>query len=306
MSTISVIVPCYNYGHLLNETLDSLLSQTYLKWECLIIDDGSTDNTREIAKNYTLKDNRIKYSYKLNGGLSSARNEGLRHAKGQYIQFLDADDLLSSNKFENQVRLFEENPAYDIVYSDVRFFTDGQLGQLYKNYNLTDEEWMPKISGAAPYILEALVEGNIMVVNAPLVKASLIRKAGWFDESLKVLEDWSFWLACAMKGGYFYYDNSPGSWVLVRTHRISMSTNRERMYLAESELRRKQLVFFENNSNKINKSKLIFLSEYLAIKFISAGEKKSALKHFYYAARASGRYRYYLGSSLFWLRKSNK
>ena len=86
-SLISVIVPSYNQVQFLTETLESVLYQTYPHWECIIVNDGSTDNTEEVALMYCDKDKRIKYYYKTNGGLSSARNEGLRHIKGDNIQF---------------------------------------------------------------------------------------------------------------------------------------------------------------------------------------------------------------------------
>lgn len=91
---ISVIVPCYNQAQYLDECLQSVLDQTYQNWECIIVNDGSPDHTEEVAKKWLEKDNRFRYIYKENGGLSSARNAGIREAKGEYLFFLDCDDLL--------------------------------------------------------------------------------------------------------------------------------------------------------------------------------------------------------------------
>ena len=86
---ISVIVPCYNQAQYLDECLQSVLNQTYQNWECIIVNDGSPDNTHEIAESYCRKDARFKYFYKENGGLSSARNAGISISNGEFIQFLD-------------------------------------------------------------------------------------------------------------------------------------------------------------------------------------------------------------------------
>ena len=119
---ISIIVPCYNQSEFLDECLQSVLNQTYANWECLIINDGSTDNTEEIAQNWTIKDDRFNYFYKENGGLSSARNFGLERISGHYIQFLDSDDCLKNTKFELSVDAVSHNPLANIVISNFRMF----------------------------------------------------------------------------------------------------------------------------------------------------------------------------------------
>ncbi len=91
MPLISVIVPCYNQAQYLDECLQSVLDQTYQDWECIIVNDGSPDNTEEVAKKWLAKDSRFKYFYKENGGLSSARNAGIKDSIGQFIFFLDFD-----------------------------------------------------------------------------------------------------------------------------------------------------------------------------------------------------------------------
>ena len=90
---ISVVIPAYNAGQFLDETLESVLSQTYENWECIIVNDGSTDKTESIAKKWCEKDARFRYFYKENSGASDTRNLGIKEARGEYIAFLDADDL---------------------------------------------------------------------------------------------------------------------------------------------------------------------------------------------------------------------
>ena len=106
MPLISVIVPCYNQAQYLDECLQSVLDQTYTDWECIIVNDGSPDHTEEIAKKWVEKDTRFIYLFKENGGLSSARNAGIEIAKGEWIQFLDCDDILKKEKFEISTNFF--------------------------------------------------------------------------------------------------------------------------------------------------------------------------------------------------------
>ncbi len=97
---ISIIVPCYNQVEYLDECLQSVLDQTYRNWECIIVNDGSPDNTEEVAKKWLEKDSRFKYLYKENGGLSSARNAGIEIAKGEWILPLDSDDKIGNRYLE--------------------------------------------------------------------------------------------------------------------------------------------------------------------------------------------------------------
>ncbi|KAB2867528.1 MAG: glycosyltransferase family 2 protein, partial [Bacteroidales bacterium] len=97
---ISVIIPTYNAERFIIETLTSVINQSYTHWECIIIDDGSTDSTKEIIDEYCKADNRIKYYYQKNSGPSVARNVGVKIALGEYIQFLDSDDVLLPERFE--------------------------------------------------------------------------------------------------------------------------------------------------------------------------------------------------------------
>ena len=120
-SLISVIIPAYNYANFIAQTLDSVLNQTYKHWECLIIDDGSTDKTREVCEEYINKDSRLYYYYQPNKGRSVARNYGLSMAKGDYIQFLDADDFMSETKFEKQIFDFNDSAIF-ISYCNFSFF----------------------------------------------------------------------------------------------------------------------------------------------------------------------------------------
>lgn len=302
---VSIIIPCYNYGSYLREAIDSISQQTYFEWECIIVDNGSTDNTSQIAMQAAKVDKRFQYLYQAKNSISAARNKGIEAARGEYIQFLDADDMLATAKIELQVAFLETSPEVDIIYSDVRFFDNENRSHLAVNYNMTDEEWMPKVSGPGEAVLRHLVAGNIMVMNAPLIRARLVAKVQGFDTSLKVMEDWYFWIACALAGACFHYDGRPAAYALVRTHRSSISKNRMQMYVYEGLIRRRYLAASPDAVvRQLNAEKLTRLNEYLAVSFAEHKQPVKSALYFLYAARSSRAYTYYLKSSFLWLRKA--
>ena len=126
MSTplVSVIVPAYNAEKFVAETIESVQAQTYTHWELIIVDDGSTDQTADIIKEYVIKDSRIQYCYQTNGRQGKARNYAISKAKGTLLAFIDADDLWHPQKLEKQIHIFEEYPQVDLVYTNGISFMD--------------------------------------------------------------------------------------------------------------------------------------------------------------------------------------
>ena len=127
MQKVSIVIPTFNSSKYLKATLDSVLSQTYANWECILVDDGSIDLTETISVNYQEKDNRFqlyKRPVDLPKGPSSARNYGVSKAKGDYLIFLDADDLLATTCLENRVAQFQQNPECDFLVFQMERFLD--------------------------------------------------------------------------------------------------------------------------------------------------------------------------------------
>ena len=124
MSKVSIIVPCYKLGKYLPEALDSVLAQDYADWECIIVNDGSPDSTAEVADSYCAKDTRFKSLDLENGGVIRARNKGVEASTGDYLLFLDADDILFPDYIGKAVRAMEENPALLVVSGPVEQFGD--------------------------------------------------------------------------------------------------------------------------------------------------------------------------------------
>ncbi len=229
---VTVIVPSYNYAAYLAETLDRLRAQTWSHWECLVVDDGSTDHTREVVAACARQDSRFRYLHQPHAGPSTARNQGLRQAQGAFVQFLDADDALADRKFENQLAIFQSNPDADIVFSRVEFFgeVDAQARELCSSRLLAE-------SKSALECLHLLVRQNVLVINVPLIRRTLIDKVGLLDETLQTVEDWDYWLRCALAGARFVFDGDATSCALVRLHHQSHSTKKERMILDSIQVR---------------------------------------------------------------------
>jgi glycosyltransferase involved in cell wall biosynthesis len=222
---VSIIIPCYNQGRYLSESLESVFLQSYKNWECIIINDGSTDETEDVAHSYVSKDARFKYIKTQNSGLSASRNTGIKNADGNFIQLLDADDLIEQDKLKSAITLYLSGTinAHAIVYSSMRYFEDKQPSEL-------------KILGRDNFIAhielkqddelksqkDLLRSRNPFVISAPLYPLSLFDEVGYFDEIMSALEDWDFHLRCEDAGYRFHHQYEPRSRTLIRLHNNSM------------------------------------------------------------------------------------
>lgn len=154
---VSIIIPTYNRAHLIGETLDSVLAQTYQNWECIVVDDGSTDDTNEVMTGYIKNDNRFQYHHRpkdrLPGG-NAARNYGFEMSKGEYIQWFDSDDLMQEDFIEDKLGAFEDTINF-VVSSGWYFFSDGSSKQfeVILSENLYREYVLWKINVFTPSVL---------------------------------------------------------------------------------------------------------------------------------------------------------
>lgn len=259
---VSIIIPCYNYATLIHETLTCVLEQSYTNWEAIIVDDGSTDNTKAIVEAFT-SDLRFIYIFQKNKGLPAARNTGLAKAKGKYIQFLDADDLISKEKLRLQVHYMEEHANVHISYTNAVYFKHGNVDETYATMEMTHTPWIPKLHSKGIKVVQELIARNIMPVNAPLIRYHIFEIVGQQNENLKSLEDWEFWFRCALCNFFFSYIENPKAFALIRVHPNSMSINKIRMINQELVLREnmKELVMtnsglLDNNSKSILKNSI--------------------------------------------------
>lgn len=281
---VSVIVPCYNYGHLLAETLDSLQKQTFQSWECIIVDDGSVDDTREVAARFIARDKRYNYLYQTNAGLSAARNTGILASRGEFIQLLDADDLIAENKLLNQINLFKSNADISIVYSEVRYFKSENPAELFYSFNKDAEPWMEAYSTHLTFTT-ALMHINLFAVNCALFRKDIISSCGLFNTQLKSVEDWEFWVRCSLQHKVFLFDRAQDSIALVRVHGNSMSQNIQRMHEASLHARiglhhniRVCNLAFKKELADINSQQIAYLHRTLYAEF-NEKNKLKRLKH---------------------------
>ena len=287
---VSVIVPTYNYGRFIGETLECLRAQTYQNWECVIVDDGSTDDTAEQVALFMKRDERFKFLRQENARQAAAKNNGLRNSAGDYIQFLDADDLIEPQKFEKQVEYLEAHPGVDIIYGSMRYFRSGNPDERLFWVWGENKPWMPEISGSGKEILIGLVRQNIMVINSPLIRRSVVDVVGVFDERLPPAEDWDYWLRCAAAGMRFQFDESRGTLALVRCHSSSSSQDRRRMYKSMRLIREKIETLTEDaDVLSLNREQKTNDQQVLALETISHGPLKDCLKEMLRAASLSGR-----------------
>jgi len=225
-AVVSIIIPSYNCSKFLENTLLCLVKQSYQNWEAIIVDDGSDDGTDELVEKFVSSDERFKYIYQKNKGLASARNTGLKLATGKYVQYLDADDLLSNKKLELQVGFMEHKSNAEITYTEAKYFSDQKPGFLFANIHLTQEEWMCRQSGKIDTLMPYFIEGNILPVNCALISKEFLDKNHIrFDTRFRALEDWHFWLQCLEKGAKFQFYNDITVMALIRVHQGSMSRN---------------------------------------------------------------------------------
>lgn len=181
---VSIIVTCFNLAKYLDEALQSIFNQTYPNWECMIVDDGSTDNSGEIAREWETKDPRFVYLYKENGGVSSARNLGIEKAKQDYILTLDADDKYEASFLDKAMKVLVSDEQLGIVSSWGQYFVGDQLFQVYR------------LSGKST--VDFLFYND--AVGTSLFRKKCWEQVGGYDGNPKNgYEDWEFYLrVCAL------------------------------------------------------------------------------------------------------------
>ena len=245
---ISIIVPCYNQAQYLDECLQSVLDQTYPNWECIIVNDGSPDNTEEVAKKWPAKDSRFRYFYKENKGVNSARNFGLKQSKGEMIQLLDCDDIISKDKFHEQLK--------DLVDHDVSVCDYFPFNDLTREY--LKGRYISPFFNESFFKKEVILDWEfkkIIPCHCVLFKKKIADQLS-FDENLVNHEDWVFWVQL------FYnvnqYKNNPNVFAFYRIREASNCNNAKLMqsgFLKASKTLMKYFKF-KNDKEYYNYSKL--------------------------------------------------
>ena len=220
MPKISVIIPAYNAEKTIKETIESVLSQTFSQFEIIVINDGSQDKTLEVVSH--ILDPRLKVFSYPNAGVSVSRNRGLSQSAGDYVSFLDADDIWTPDKLEAQLKALQANPPAAVAYSWTNWIDEsGQFlrpgGHIIANGNVYEK-----------LLLRDFVESG----SNPLIRSEALAKVGGFDKSLALAADWDTWLRLAACSQFVCV---PSPQILYRVSPNSMSSN---VWKMEAESRR--------------------------------------------------------------------
>ena len=198
---ISVIMPAYNAAMFIEESINSVVGQTYINWELIIVDDGSTDATKAIIQSFIKKDSRICYVYQQNGRQGKARNTGIAQAKSSLIAFLDADDIWVKDMLEKQLALINESHA-DLVFGYIHHL------DIESSYNSAAAK--PTYNSLDGYNgFKELLKGNYIPIFTVLTFKDSILNAGGFktSEQLQYGEDYDLWLRMLLNGARFQLNN---------------------------------------------------------------------------------------------------
>jgi glycosyltransferase involved in cell wall biosynthesis len=264
--TVSVIIPTHNYGRFIGNALESVLTQTYRDLEVIVVDDGSTDNTREQLGPFA---DHIVYISQANAGVAAARNAGIQRSRGEYVAFLDADDVWLPSKIESSLRILREDPDTGVVYH--------WWGFIDQNGNPLPQKVKPTYRGD---LLEQLLLGSLFTPSMSVLRRASLERVGVFDPAVVPAEDWDMWLRLAVAGYEFDYVPEVLTWS--RIHDSNLSGNPTKL------LERERIVLdcafsripphSQNESLRRSAYRNLFVSS--ATDYFIHGQPKSAQKLF--------------------------
>lgn len=225
---ISVIIPLYNASRFIEETLASVQSQTYTDWECIVVDDGSVDNSAEVVKRIAQSDSRIRYAFQTNAGPSAARNRGLRLAHGEYIQFLDADDWFPPERFATMLEAYADVQDNVVLYSSLAVAAENDIHQTScytKKTQVGDIDFRRMYGGFGREF--AFIPGAV------LFPRKALDTVAW-NESLRASEDWDYYLQLCKQG--YIFRNVPRNLFVYRAVEGSLSNAIGKVYKANYDI----------------------------------------------------------------------
>lgn len=225
---VSIIIPLYNQKQFVADAIESALAQTFDNIEIIVVNDGSTDSPDEILNKY--KDN-IKLVYQKNKGLAAARNRGLLESKGEYVQFLDADDILFHDKIERQIAIINK---YNGDINVIPYC--GYINVHNNDFDSSKDFEYQKVENMVNNPILKIIDLKIrfpLPIHTALLNKNLLKNNGGFDEDMKANEDRLFWTRACLNGCRFIYDNTYS--VKYRKHSSSMTNEKNRMFLSHIE-----------------------------------------------------------------------
>jgi len=235
---VSVVLPTYNYARFLPESVGSVLSQTYTHYEVIVVDDGSTDNTKDVLNPFMQKIRYIKLEQ--NKGLPVARNTGIQSARGKYVAFIDADDLWLPEKLQTDIEYFETHPEVSMVYS--KHINIDEKGRVV---NGSVKKQLP----SGNVFTQLFSEQNFVIASSVVVRKNVFETTGLFDEQLFNCQDWDLWLRIAF---HFQVAGINKPLVKYRHNPHSLSKNRNNVLKYQKIVIDKIYNKFKDKENGIN------------------------------------------------------
>lgn len=269
--TVSIIIPTFNSADHLPDAIQSCLTQTHQDIEIIVVDDGSTDNTEEIVQRFP-----VTYLFQRNAGPAAARNRGWLAAKGEYLQFLDADDILLPTKIERCLQVF--TPDTDLVYTNYE----------YCSSNLKESLPTPRTITPEGNVLSTLLNSarSLFPCHAALLRRSAAERTRKFREQLNVAEDWYFWIEVAANGAAFRYLDE----ILVRYRITPRSLSKDPLKMAQARLIAAEALRQLPLPEQFDLNKLVAGRHHvLGLRFWDAGNRMQARKQFWQAIELSPR-----------------
>jgi glycosyltransferase involved in cell wall biosynthesis len=253
---VSIIIPTYNRSHLIGETLDSIIAQIYQNWECIVVDDGSTDYTDELMEFYTENDERFTYYHRPNNrvkGANACRNYGFELSKGEYINWFDSDDIMLPRKLELQLRMLQAK--------NIDFCVCNSLD--WNDSNGTQKLRFDRLISSQPF--NDYVTGKIgFLTQAPLWKKKILRKNNYrFDEELEAGQEWELFARVLFDKPN--YDCLEIPLVLLRIHNQNISNQKKSIVLLNYWKARNKL--YNYSLEGLNEKTNIYLLNYMLWEF---------------------------------------
>lgn len=271
-SLVSIVITCYNYGNYIEACLSSAISQTYKNKEIIVIDDGSTDNTKEKVEPYIERDGIIYYRQD-NRGQASAKNKGIELSKGDFIAFLDADDIWENKKIEKQIKLFNKN-SIGVVYSKAKYMDEN--GNII-NIKIKNKYLQP-VSGD---VTKNLFYDNFVPFSSSVVRKTCFENFGVFDESIKMSIDWDLWLRISSE---YLFDFVDEELLIYRVgHRGQMSKDMVERERCSEKILKKYVSKYKNRYKKATIKKALFYSYCQRGYYMRRYNKIKSVKYYYKA-----------------------
>lgn len=179
---VSVIIPTYNSAAMVQEAIGSVLAQTYADLEVVVMDDGSTDDTESVVRRFG---DRVRYFKQENQGVSAARNAGINKSLGDYVAFLDSDDLWLPEKLSAQIPLLEADPTLGLVYCD---------WSVVSREALLQSSYLKDLPAASGYVFDELIQSGFILTSGVVLRRGCLDDVGAFDKSLAIAQDYDLWL----------------------------------------------------------------------------------------------------------------